>query len=88
MTMTKEEWFALDFPYTDDIGCVWIDHTGWLADTPGLCFICKQETKRLDIDFAGYYCGSNECEEQIRKDLEDANRFMEARAADEAAGDV
>jgi len=72
---TKEEWYSPEmiFPYTDDIGCVWIDQSAWLADRAEPCFICKTPTKRLDVDYSGHYCGSTECEEVIRKDLERSN---------------
>lgn len=71
--MTPEEWYALDFPHTDDLGFVWVDPNGFQDYTrEGKCFICKTPTRRVDIHYEGHYCGSNECEEKIRKDLENA----------------
>lgn len=63
---------GLTYPYEDDLGFVWVDSGAFLADKPGPCFICKTQTKRLDVCYDGYYCGSDECEEEIRKDLENA----------------
>jgi hypothetical protein len=70
--MTPDEWYALDFPYEDDTGTVWLDPSGFHAPF-GTCFICKLLTSRVDIDYQGHYCGSSECEEAIRKNLERAN---------------
>lgn len=71
--MTPEEWHALDFPYKDDLGFIWVDPDGFIDDSrEGKCFICKQPTRRVDISYEGHYCGSTECEEEIRKDLENA----------------
>jgi hypothetical protein len=73
--ITKEEWYSPDmvFPYTDEYGFVWMDHSGWLVDKAEPCFICKTPTKRLDVGYQGHYCNSSQCEETIRKDLERAN---------------
>jgi hypothetical protein len=58
------------YPYEDDLGFTWVDPITFLADREGLCFICKGKTKRLDVCYDGYYCGSDACDEEIRKDLE------------------
>ena len=73
MTLTKGEWRDMKFPYTDDIGFVWVDHDGFLTDYEGPCFMCKNLTKRVDVNYEGYYCGSDSCEEAIRQDLERYN---------------
>lgn len=71
--MTPAEWKNMTFPYVDDLGFKWVDHDGFIDDTrEGKCFICKTPTRRVDIGYEGHYCRSSECEEQIRKDLEDA----------------
>lgn len=63
----------MEFPYVDEYGGMWLDHSGWYKERAQPCFICKKPTHRLDIDYHGYYCMSTECEDFIRKDLERAN---------------
>lgn len=69
MALTKSEWYSMKFPYTDDIGLVWVDPDGFLAEKAGPCFICKVPTKRVDLAYEGHFCTSDECNEEIRKDL-------------------
>lgn len=41
-----------------------------LSETVGDCFMCGAKTNRVDLCYNGYYCGSQECEDQIRIELE------------------
>jgi hypothetical protein len=41
-----------------------------LKGSEGPCFVCKRPTDRIDLSFEAPYCGSPECEQQIRLDLE------------------
>ena len=40
-----------------------------LVTTPGPCFMCKELTYRIDIDFGGYFCNSKQCNRAIEEDL-------------------
>ena len=58
-----------EYPHTDDLGFTWVSSTTFLADKEGPCFMCKTLTKRLDVCFEGYYCGSDECDAAIDAEL-------------------
>lgn len=62
-----------EYPGRDSYGTYWYDPSGFHSDEPHVCFICKQPTGRIDIDFHGAFCNSEECNEVIRLDLERAN---------------
>jgi len=62
-----------EYPMRDGYGTYWYDPSGMHSDEPGECFMCRKLTNRIDIDFHGYFCDSEECNEAIRKDLERLN---------------
>lgn len=72
---------TVSYPYEDDLGFIWVDSNTFLADKEEPCFMCKAPTKRLDIHFEGHYCGSAECEEAIRRDLEKLNSVFTEEAS-------
>ncbi|ASR77463.1 hypothetical protein FDI36_gp058 [Streptomyces phage NootNoot] len=59
-----------EYPRRDGDGTYWYDPSTLHTDEPGVCFMCKTPTHRLDIDYHGHFCGSDECNEAIRRDLE------------------
>lgn len=59
-----------EYPRWDGYGTYWYDSSGMYSEEPAPCFMCKQLTHRLDIDFHGYFCNSDACNEAVRKDLE------------------
>ncbi len=62
-----------EYPGRDSYGTYWYDPSGFHSDDPHVCFICGRPTGRIDIDFHGAFCNSEECNEVIRQDLERAN---------------
>jgi hypothetical protein len=62
-----------EYPGRDSYGTYWYDPSGFHSDEPHVCFICQRPTGRIDIDFHGAFCNSEECNEVIRLDLERAN---------------
>ncbi|QBP30991.1 hypothetical protein KNU49_gp063 [Streptomyces phage EGole] len=62
-----------EYPGRDSYGTYWYDPSGFHSDDPHVCFICGRPTGRIDIDFHGAFCNSEECNEVIRIDLERAN---------------
>lgn len=62
-----------EYPSWDSYGTYWYDPSGFHSDEPHVCFICGRPTGRIDIDFHGAFCNSEECNEVIRLDLEQAN---------------
>ncbi|QJD50960.1 hypothetical protein KNV00_gp059 [Streptomyces phage Bmoc] len=62
-----------EYPSWDSYGTYWYDPSGFHSDEPHVCFICSRPTGRIDIDFHGAFCNSEECNEVIRQDLERAN---------------
>lgn len=62
-----------EYPHRDGYGTYWYDPSGFHSDDPHVCFICGRPTGRIDIDFHGAFCNSEECNEVIRLDLERAN---------------
>lgn len=62
-----------EYPSWDSYGTYWYDPSGFHSDDPHVCFICGRPTGRIDIDFHGAFCNSEECNEVIRLDLERAN---------------
>jgi hypothetical protein len=72
-----------EYPMTDGYGTYWYDPSGMHSNEPGECFMCKKLTNRIDIDFHGYFCDSDECNEQIRIDLEMANSEDRNRTEDD-----
>jgi hypothetical protein len=74
-TMEEADEVAVDirhgeYPRWDGYGTYWYDTSGMHSNTQVPCFICKQLTHRLDIDFHAYFCNSDACNEEVRKDLE------------------
>lgn len=59
----------IEYPYTDEYGDLWLDSTGMLIGNGGSCFICGGSTLRLDIDYAAYFCNSEECRETVEEEL-------------------
>lgn len=76
-----------EYPGRDSYGTYWYDPSGFHSDDPHVCFICQRPTGRIDIDFHGAFCNSEECNEVIRLDLERANGGPEIRN-EERLGDV
>ena len=68
-----------EYPGRDSYGTYWYDPSGFHSDEPHVCFICGRPTGRIDIDFHGAFCNSEECNEVIRLDLERANGGPEER---------
>lgn len=68
-----------EYPGRDSYGTYWYDPSGFHSDEPHVCFICNRPTGRIDIDFHGAFCNSEECNEVIRLDLERANGGPEVR---------
>ncbi|ASN73279.1 hypothetical protein SEA_WARPY_249 [Streptomyces phage Warpy] len=68
-----------EYPRWDSYGTYWYDPSGLHSDDPHVCFICQRPTSRIDIDFHGAFCNSEECNEVIRLDLERANGGPEVR---------
>ena len=68
-----------EYPGRDSYGTYWYDPSGFHSDEPHVCFICQRPTGRIDIDFHGAFCNSEECNEVIRLDLERANGGPEVR---------
>lgn len=68
-----------EYPGRDSYGTYWYDPSGFHSDEPHVCFICQRPTSRIDIDFHGAFCNSEECNEVIRIDLERANGGPEQR---------
>ncbi|WNN95561.1 hypothetical protein SEA_WATERMOORE_243 [Streptomyces phage Watermoore] len=62
-----------EYPGRDSYGTYWYDPSGFHSDDPHVCFICGRPTGRIDIDFHGAFCNSEECNEVIRQDLERLN---------------
>jgi hypothetical protein len=62
-----------EYPMRDGYGTYWYDPSGFHGDHEENCFICGEFTNRVDIDYHGYFCNSDECNEVIRKDLERLN---------------
>lgn len=62
-----------EYPGRDSYGTYWYDPSGFHSDEPHVCFICQRPTGRIDIDFHGAFCNSEECNEVIRLELERAN---------------
>lgn len=65
-------------PYwTDHLGFKWVskeDSSGMYSDEPYPCFMCGKDTHRIDINFQGYFCDSNACNDKIREELEQSAR--------------
>lgn len=70
------------YPYLDAYGYVWFDPSGfqqhvYINDTycpvESPCFVCGKLTERVDIDYHGVFCNSEECNEKITRDLEMIN---------------
>ncbi|QDH94069.1 hypothetical protein SEA_EVY_235 [Streptomyces phage Evy] len=68
-----------EYPGRDSYGTYWYDPSGFHSDDSLVCFICQRPTHRVDIDFHGAFCNSEECNEVIRLDLERANGGPEVR---------
>lgn len=68
-----------EYPRRDGDGTYWYDPSTLHTDESGVCFICKRPTNRLDIDYHGHFCGSEECNDFIRQDLERLNGGPEVR---------
>ncbi|AXH67389.1 hypothetical protein SEA_WOFFORD_255 [Streptomyces phage Wofford] len=62
-----------EYPMRDGYGTYWYDPSGFHADSEGECFMCKNLTSRIDIDYHGYFCDSHDCNEAVRKELERLN---------------
>ncbi|QNN98457.1 hypothetical protein SEA_LILMARTIN_249 [Streptomyces phage LilMartin] len=62
-----------EYPGRDSYGTYWYDPSGFHSDDPHVCFICNRPTGRIDIDYHGAFCNSEECNEVIRQDLERLN---------------
>ncbi|AST15432.1 hypothetical protein SEA_SAMISTI12_247 [Streptomyces phage Samisti12] len=62
-----------EYPGRDSYGTYWYDPSGFHSDDPHVCFICGRPTGRIDIDYHGAFCNSEECNEVIRQDLERLN---------------
>ncbi|QGH76505.1 hypothetical protein SEA_DAUBENSKI_238 [Streptomyces phage Daubenski] len=62
-----------EYPRRDGDGTYWYDPSTLHTDEPGICFMCKAPTHRLDIDYHGHFCGSDECNEAVVRDLERLN---------------
>lgn len=72
----------LTYPYTDEYGYHWYDSSGFrqtISTETGRkpvkspCFICHKLTDRVDIDYHGMFCNSEECNKQIDEDLRRIN---------------
>lgn len=70
------------YPYTDEYGYYWYDSSGFrqmIGTETGRfpikspCFICHKLTDRVDIDYHGMFCNSEECNEHIAEDLRRVN---------------
>ncbi len=58
------------YPYVDQYGTTWLDQSGILnMYEPGVCFICKEPTSRVDIDYQTTFCNSISCNQEIDDDL-------------------
>lgn len=67
-----------EFPRRDGDGTYWYDPSTFHGER-GRCFICRELTHRIDIDYHGHFCGSDECNAEIIRDLERANGGPEVR---------
>lgn len=68
---------ASDYPLTDEQGYYWFDPITFLSQAGyEPCFVCGNLTKRVDVCFEAFYCGSYKCDKQIRDDLEEANKKL------------
>lgn len=68
-----------EYPKWDSYGTYWYDPSGFHSDDPHVCFICERPTSRVDIDFHAAFCGSEECNNRVRQDLERLNGGPEVR---------
>lgn len=69
--------------FTDEDGRKMVDRLSLYEDEPGVCFMCKGLTHRLDIVFAAFFCDSDECNRAIEWDLmEDAKKYPEGDLSD------
>jgi hypothetical protein len=68
-----------EYPVRSITVTYWYDPSGFHSDDSLVCFICQRPTSRIDIDFHGAFCNSEECNEVIRLDLERANGGPEVR---------
>ena len=66
------------YPYTDEYGYTWYDMGGFAGEV-GPCFICNRLVDRIDIDYHGHFCNSEECNQQIMDDLNKINSAREDR---------
>lgn len=62
--MTSE---ILNYPYVDDQGTTWLDANTFTVPEWGACFFCGNDTHRVDINYAWYYCGLDD--DLIAEDL-------------------
>jgi hypothetical protein len=73
--MTTSE--TMVYPWTDEHGYTWLDPSGFDIDYlksaalnwPMPCFICNRKTRRIDIDYNGFFCNSYACNLTIELDL-------------------
>lgn len=68
-----------EYPKWDSYETYWYDPSGFHTDVASVCFICERPTHRLDIDFHAHFCGSDECNQRVREDLERLNGGPEVR---------
>lgn len=68
-----------EYPKWDGYGTYWYDPSGFHSDDPHVCFICSRPTSRIDIDFHAAFCNSEECNDDVRRDLERLNGGPEIR---------
>jgi hypothetical protein len=60
-----------EYPGWDSYGTYWYDPSGMHTDVAGNCFICGTSTYRLDIDFHAHFCNQTECNDEVRRQLEE-----------------
>ncbi len=80
----------ITYPYTDEYGYYWYDPSGFrqfiVTETGSRltiqspCFICHTLTDRIDIDYHGVFCNSEECNKQIDDDLRSINEAAQNEA--------
>lgn len=62
-----------EFYYTDCSGEKWTDGSGLYSEVPQPCFICAEQTHRIDVTFEAYFCNRPGCNARIEADILRAN---------------
>lgn len=61
-------------PFMDSNDYWWIAPDTFITPYKLPCFICGEDTDRVDINFEGHFCDSEYCNAIIEDDLSEATR--------------